>query len=348
MDDAVTALLDRDAPIPVESWRVLWDQVESGGLDHARSVALLASLTTELPDAATLANLLVSLTERRMGASGGDAVFDEHWPGTVNIVGTGGGPKTFNISTAAAFVAAASGVKVVKTGSRAYTSSLGSVDLLERLGIRPTMTAGRTFEQVDRFGLAFAGGFVYPAVLARLARNVLPLSMKAFGRFLNALGPFLPALPVAAQVTGVSARMPQERLHGLADSVTDRILWLCTNDLGADELLPFTDNTVWTPAGKVLVPRGTVVAGDGSLDDLRPVDPGAATGHFTAVLGGRAGTVALRTVCLNAAALAVAAGHDTDWTTAAERAEDTIHSGAALGLLGQLRAATLTVVAGRG
>ncbi|MFG2040400.1 anthranilate phosphoribosyltransferase [Dactylosporangium sp. NPDC048998] len=337
MSDTVTALLDRDAPIPVEAWRALWDQVEAGGLDHARSVALLASLTTELPDDESLAGLLASLRERQEPGT--------TWPGTVNIVGTGGGPKTFNVSTAAAFVAAASGVRVVKTGSRAYTSSLGSVDLVERLGIRPAGTPARTAEALDRFGLAFAGGYVYPPVLGRLARNVLPLGMKAFGRFLNALGPFLASPPVTAQVTGASARMPRDKLRRLAGTVTDRVVWLCVNDLGADELLPFADNTIHTPQGDVRLPRGAVMPGDGSFDDLRPVPPAEAAAHFAELLAGRAGAVALRTVCLNAAALAVATGHEPGWTSAVERAEDAIHSGAAAGLLAQMRAAKLAVAA---
>ncbi|WP_433087344.1 hypothetical protein ACQP1P_15620 [Dactylosporangium sp. CA-052675] len=330
MPDAVTALLDRGAPIPVEHWRALWDTVEAGGLDGPHSSALLASLATELPGDETLAALLGSLRERRPA--------EPTWPDTVNVVGTGGGPKTFNVSTAAAFVAAAAGVQVVKTGSRAYTSSLGSVDLLERLGVRPSATPARTEQTLERFGIAFAGGYVYPPVLARLARAVMPMGMKSFGRFLNALGPFMAALPVAAQVTGVSATMPQERLRRLAATVTDRRIWLCTNGVGADELLPFTDNTVHTPDGPVELARGSLVGGDGSLDDLAPVAPQDAPAHFAAVLAGRAGPVALRTVCLNAAALAVAAGTEPDWAGAVARAEDAVHSGAAANLLNQMRA----------
>src|SRR5947208_4618553 len=55
-----------------------------------------------------------------------------------------------------------------------------------------------------------SGPFVYPSELTKLARSVMPMSLKPFGRFLNAFGPFLAALPVTAQVTGRSEEHTSE------------------------------------------------------------------------------------------------------------------------------------------
>ncbi|MFJ1601467.1 hypothetical protein [Streptomyces sp. NPDC088261] len=331
---AILGLLEQRAPVARETWRSFWDQLGDGSLDRAQAVALLTSLATRLPDHETLRHLLDSLAERRPARPA------DRWPGTVNVVGTGGGPRTFNISTASAFTAAAAGVRVVKTGSRAYSSSLGSVDLLERLGIRLTSSYEQTGETLERYGIAFAGPFVYPAQLTRLARTVAPLSMKPFGRFLNALGPFLADLPVTAQVTGVSAGAPLTELGALAGTVTDRTLWLTSNDRGADELLGFADNTVHTNAGdEFTVKAGELVSSEGGFDDLAPAaDPASAPDHFLSVLGGTAGEVATRTVCLNAAALAVASGHLTDWGRAVAAAEEAVRSGAARALAERIRA----------
>ncbi|WP_081236261.1 hypothetical protein [Streptomyces viridosporus] len=333
MHEALTGLLARRTVADRATWRSLWDRLGDGTLPREQAVALLASLATRLPDPATLHALTGSLRERHPAPAG------DTWPGTVNVVGTGGGPATFNISTAAAFVAAAAGVRVVKTGSRAYTSSLGSVDLLERLGVRSTSSRGETEDVLDEYGIAFAGPFVYPAELARLARTVAPVSMKPFGRFLNAVGPFLGELPVAAQVTGVSRIMPLDDLRALAGTLTDRTVWLCANDVGADELLGFADNVVHVNDGRLLrLGPGRVVAAEGGLEDLRPVPREQAAQHFLAVLGGRAHPVATRTVCLNAAALSVAAGHHTTWETALAAAEAAVADGAAVDLVGRLRA----------
>ncbi|MFJ3927830.1 hypothetical protein [Streptomyces sp. NPDC090022] len=347
MHDALTGLLQQQAPVGRETWRSWWDQLGDGRLDKAEVVALLASLTSRLPDHDTLRHLLDSLAERRTpaaaatGTGPGSGSGTRSWDGTVNVVGTGGGPRTFNISTASAFVAAAAGVKVVKTGSRAYTSSLGSVDLLERLGVRLTASLAQTEDTLAEYGIAFAGPFVYPTQLTRLARTVAPLSMKPFGRFLNALGPFLADLPVAAQVTGVSAAAPLDTLRQLAASTTDRRIWLTANDTGADELLPFAINTVYGERSLTRVIRpGELAPGDGSFADLRPAaDPAGAVGHFRSVLAGTAGPVATRTVCMGAAALAVASGTRRDWLSAVALAEDAIRTGAAFALADRLAAA---------
>ena len=333
MHDVLTKLLDQRSSIERETWRSFWDQLGDDGLDRAQAVALLASLATRLPDHETLRNMVASLDERRPDVT-------ERWPGSVNIVGTGGGPKTFNISTASAFVAAAMGVRVVKTGSRAYASSCGSIDLLERLGVGLTSSYQHTSDTLDRFGIAFAGPFVYPTALAQLARTILPMSLRPFGRFLNALGPFLAELPVAAQVTGVSGHAPLPELRRLAAAIGDRTIWLCTNDLGADELLGFADNVIYANDGadELRLRPGRLTSGAGTLEDLRPVEePGSVVEHFLAVVSGAANDVATQTVCLNAAALAVASGHHDEWASAITAADQAVRSGAARDLLEGMR-----------
>lgn len=263
----------------------------------------------------------------------------------MNIVGTGGGPPTFNISTASAFVAAAMGVPVVKTGSRAYTSRCGSIDLLHRLGIPLTSSAAMTADMLDRFGVAFAGQYVYPPELVLLARIVLPLDMKRLGRCLNLLGPFLADVPVATQVTGLSDAKMLPLFRALAASRPARQFWFCVNDMGADELLSITPNTIATvPAGSDdkaeplrLIPERLGLAG-GTLDALRPADEETAiVPHVLAILAGDAPPAAVDTVCLNAAALAVAGGVTGDWEDALRLARRTVKNGDARRLVDDMR-----------
>src|SRR5919108_1917381 len=104
MHDAVVALLDRSRSVDTPAWRSFWDQLHDGGLGRGDTVALLASLATQLPDHETLRSLLASLDERRPAVS-----TTERFAGAVNIVGTGGGPPPFHVSTPAAFVPPAGG-----------------------------------------------------------------------------------------------------------------------------------------------------------------------------------------------------------------------------------------------
>ncbi|MFJ9559407.1 anthranilate phosphoribosyltransferase [Streptomyces fuscichromogenes] len=337
MHEAVITLLRRERPVEAPVWRSFWDRLHEGGLRRGESVALLASLATRMPDRTTLTGLLDSLAGNR------SAGVPDEVGAAVNIVGTGGGPRTFNISTAAALVAAAMGVRVVKTGSRAYTGSLGSVDLLERLGVPLTASYEETHASLEVHGIAFAGAFVYPAELGLLTRSVLPLDIRQLGGFLNALGPFLARLPARAQLTGVADRRLVTGLRHAAGHLAHggpRSVWLCVNEAGADELLSFLPNRVYAYEGAledefVLDPVRLGLR-PGSPDELRPRD-GDPVAHFREVLSGRGAPVAEETVALNAAALAVAGRVTGDWGAALAAAREVIRDGRALDILSRLR-----------
>ena len=110
--EALEALVTQSYPIPATVWGDFWDRLAGRELHPGEALAVVASLTSRLPDGASISTLLSSLRERNPQP-------DPPTRTTVNIVGTGGGPSTFNLSTASAFVAAAMGARVIKTGSRA-------------------------------------------------------------------------------------------------------------------------------------------------------------------------------------------------------------------------------------
>ena len=195
--EALAALVTQRYPIAEEVWGDFWDRLAAKELHPGEALAVLASLTTRMPGR-RLGGHAAGLAQERNPRP------DPPSRRTVNIVGTGGGPSTFNLSTASAFVAAAMGARVIKTGSRAYASRTGSVDLLDRLGIRQTSSYEQTEEMLETFGMACAGPFVYPKELRMLARQILPFDMKTVGRFFNLIGPFLASVPVSLQITGVS------------------------------------------------------------------------------------------------------------------------------------------------
>jgi anthranilate phosphoribosyltransferase len=330
MRELLDALINRRRPVDLDMCRAFWDRLGNSELHLGEAAALLACLSTDMPSAHTVEILVRSLDERRPQPS-------HRFPGAVNIVGTGGGPRTFNISTAAAFVAAAMGVPVVKTGSRGYTSQTGSFDLLDCLGIPLTTSYQQTGELLDRYNIACAGYFVYPAELAALARAVAPLQMRTLGRFVNTVGPFLAAMPVSAQVTGVSEHCHLATLRHLASRQAPKRIWLCTNDLGADELISIADNLVHDVGGQFQIRPDTVGLGGGALPDLLAARPDTTVEYFLEVLGGKGPPAAVATVCLNAAALAVAGRAVEDWASAVTMAREAVGSGAAVDLVHRIR-----------
>ncbi len=331
---ALAALVTRSYPIEADVWADFWQRLAAKELHPGEAVAVLSSLTTQMPDGASVSALLSSL---RAGNPQPAAPART----TVNIVGTGGGPSTFNLSSASAFVAAAMGTRVIKTGSRAYASRTGSVDLLDRLGIRMAGSYEELEELLDTFGIACAGPFVYPKELRLLARQILPFDMKTVGRFFNLVGPFLAAVPVTTQITGVSDHSVLPVFRALAQEDPTRDYWLCWNDLGCDELLSVTDGHVFDSAAdaeRVIAP-GELGLTDRPFEDLLPVaELDDTVPHFLKLISGDGPTGAIESIRLNAAVLAINCGVREDWAGALKLAEETMTSGEAARLIERIRA----------
>jgi anthranilate phosphoribosyltransferase len=158
-------------------------------LSGAILVALEAKQITA-PELAGMAQVLQS------------SAIDHPYP-VIDTCGTGGdGASTFNISTAAAFVAAAAGVKVAKHGSRSASSRVGSADVLEALGVRLSAPAERVTAALGAIGITFlfALGW-HPAMKA-----VAPLRQELKIRTVfNSIGPLVNPLRPTGQVIGIGS-----------------------------------------------------------------------------------------------------------------------------------------------
>lgn len=334
MRDIVTAAV-RGEPVTTASWHRFWDALAERKVDRAEASALLAALSARPPGPVTAEGFVSSLAQRR-------TTLPVRRAAAVNIVGTGGGPSTVNVSTAASIVAASMGVTVLKTGSRAGSGTVGSIDILEKLGIPLARSAEEAGEQLDRTGLSFAGQFVYPVELARLARTVLPLGLRAVGGFINTLGPFLANVSTGAQLTGMSDPATHSAFHRLAAQRPGSRIWLCHNDLGADELLSLTTNQVHdSRVGSFTLDPTMFGIGGGDLADLRKPADDDHVGGFLALLAGRVPEAAVATVCLNAAALAVLGGVAPGFAEGLRAARAAIEDGAAVDLVQRLAGRTL-------
>ena len=161
---------------------------------------------------------------------------------TLDIVGTGGDrAHTVNISTMAALVAAASGVRVVKHGNRAASSSSGSADVLEALGVNLTLSPSDVADVAEQVGITFCfAQQFHPSMRhAAAARRDLGIAT-AF----NFLGPLTnPAQPTYAAVGVADARMAPLMAGVFAGRGKDAVVF--RGDDGLDELTTGTTSRVW-------------------------------------------------------------------------------------------------------
>lgn len=152
----------------------------------------------------------------------------------VDIVGTGGSQsKTFNVSTAAAFVVAGAGVAVAKHGNRAATSNSGSADVLSALGIDPAVDAASAERSLNEIGICFMFAPNYHRLSPTLGNVRRDLG---FPTIFNCVGPLCNPASAPHQVIGVwSKDMLPKMANALARLGTKRS-WIVHGENGLDEL----------------------------------------------------------------------------------------------------------------
>ncbi|WP_297573133.1 anthranilate phosphoribosyltransferase [uncultured Deefgea sp.] len=173
----------------------LMRQIMSGELTHAQIAALLIGLRTKVE---TVSEIAAAATVMREFSTKVVVQDQRH---LVDTCGTGGdGAHTFNISTCAAFVAAAAGAKVAKHGGRSVSSSSGSADVLESFGVNLNLTAEQVGQCIDEVGL----GFMFAPNHHSAMKYVAPVRKELGVRTIfNILGPLTNPAGADNQVMGV-------------------------------------------------------------------------------------------------------------------------------------------------
>jgi anthranilate phosphoribosyltransferase len=257
----------------------------------------------------------------------------------VDIVGTGGdGANTFNISTAAALVAAAAGAGVAKHGNRAASSATGAADVLEALGFELSMPPERIEQSIDELGF----GFLFAQAHHPAMRHAAPVRRELGTRTVfNILGPLTNPAGARAQVVGVYA---PEIARTVADALVHleaRRAFVVHGDGGIDELSPTGPNLV-CEVERGLVREYELDPEDLGLPradpgDLRGGDPEVNARALRDVLDGvDSGSGHRSAVLLNAAGAIAAAGHAENLREGLELARVAVDSGAAEARLDEL------------
>lgn len=321
----------------LEPAQVTWamDEIMEGQASPARLAGFLVALRAKGETVAEMTALADTMLAH--------AVRIEVPGRTVDIVGSGGDrAHTVNISTMASLVVAGAGIRVVKHGNRAASSSSGSADVLEALGIRLDQEVSRVQEIASEVGITFCFAQVFHPSFrhAGVARKDLGVAT-AF----NFLGPLTnPAQPAASAVGVADLRMAPLVAGVFAARGTDALVF--RGEDGLDELAPTAPSRVWEVRdGQVTESVLDSVAELGlaprAIAELRGQDAAFNAGVARRVLEGEPGAVR-EVVVLNAAAAIVAHGTLEGTRTGSlperlragmEHAARAIDSGAARGVL---------------
>ena len=264
----------------------------------------------------------------------------------VDTAGTGGdGAGTFNISTAAALVAAAAGAGVAKHGNRAVSSLSGSADVLEALGFDLELPPKRVARSIDKLGF----GFLFAPTHHPAMRHAAPVRRELAARTVfNVLGPLTNPAGARAQVVGVYAPELVPTIARVLASLGARRAFVVHGAGGIDELSPAGANLVCEVAGGRVRKReiDPLDLGVPRCDpaELRGGSPAENAATIRDIFAGADGG-ARNAVLLNAAGAIAASGHAKNLREGLGAAAEAVDSGAAGERLDELIAFTREEVA---
>lgn len=301
----------------------LLDRVFDGEVPEAQVAAFLTAMRIKGPVAAELAGLAKSLRSHAVAV-------ELDIENLVDTCGTGGSAlKTFNISTAAAIVAAGAGVHVAKHGNRAITSKCGSADVLEELGVKIDASADTVAECIKqaRIGFMFAPMF-HPAM-----KYVQPIRKSlGFRTVFNILGPLANPAGVKRQVLGVAdeklMRLVAEALKLLGAEYA-----MVVHANGMDEISTITPTKILEFEGDRIVTRELDARDLGigltDVETLQVPDAKTSAELIRNIINGEEVGPCRDIVVLNAAAAIITGGLAEDFAAGMELAQNAIANGAA-------------------
>lgn len=302
----------------------LMRQIMSGEVTPAQTAALLVGLRVKVE---TVSEIAAAATVMREFSSKVAIKDRQH---LVDTCGTGGdGAHTFNISTCAAFVAAAAGAKVAKHGGRSVSSSCGSADVLEAYGVNLALTPEQVGQCIDEIGL----GFMFAQNHHSAMKHVAPVRRELGVRTIfNILGPLTNPAGADNQVMGVfHPDLVGIQAHVLKQLGSQHVMIVHGKD-GLDEIT-LSGNTLVAELKDGVISEYEIDPREFgfALCDIKALHAGSAAESqaiINSVLADQA-SPAHDIVCLNAGAAIYTANIATSLQDGITTAKEAIRSGAA-------------------
>jgi len=344
---AIARAVEREDLTEAEMIEVM-DQIMSGGATPAQIASFITALrmkgetVDEITGAARVMRdraLPIRVGKSVLGMDRDDINLDRET--ILDTCGTGGsGTNSFNISTTVAFIVSACGVKVAKHGNRAVSSSCGSADVLEALGVNLDITPETVERSISEIGI----GFLFaPALHGAMKHAIGPRREIGIRTIFNILGPLTNPAGADCQVLGVYRVDLVEKLAWVLKKLGCRRGFVVHGCDGMDEITLTGESTIAevSPEGvklSVITPEQFGLERS-ALTELHGGDAQNNAGIVREILAGKDGAKR-RIVLLNAAYALIAAGKAVDVMDGIRIAAETIDSGLAAKQLERLVALT--------
>lgn len=313
--------------LTTEEMQAVMTQVMTGEATNAQIGAFLMGLRMK---GETIEEITGAAKVMRELASGVEVSGDH----VVDTCGTGGdGSNLFNVSTASAFVVAASGGTVAKHGNRSISSSTGSADVLEAAGVSLALTPEQVGQCVSEVGV----GFMFaPAHHGAMKHAIGPRKEMAMRTIFNMLGPLTNPAGVKNQVIGVFNKDLCRPLAEVLKNLGSEHIMVVHSEDGLDEIsIAAKTHVAELKNGEVFeytIDPSELDIDDPSLEGLSVTSADQSLALINDALGKRetaAGKRAADIIALNAGAAIYVAGLAAEYKLAVDMAQDAIYGGMA-------------------
>jgi anthranilate phosphoribosyltransferase len=232
--EAISLLIDGKS-LTMEQAAEVMEEITTGQVTPAQFGAFVTSLRMKGETADEIAGLARVMRDKSVRVKIPEPVID--------IVGTGGDNyRSFNISTAAAFVAAGTGIKVAKHNNRAITSQCGSADVLEALGAKIELDAGQVKDCLEKVGIGFMFAPIFHPSMKFAATPRREIGIRTV---FNILGPLTNPALAKSQVLGVHSKELGEKLVQVLQRLGSKHAIVVYSLNGMDEISVAGKSQVW-------------------------------------------------------------------------------------------------------
>ncbi|HUE77252.1 MAG TPA: anthranilate phosphoribosyltransferase [Longimicrobiales bacterium] len=335
LKELIVRLSGRD-DLAADEAHAAFGEVMAGRASQIQVAGLLVGLRTKGEVAAEVAGGVRALREAMV------PVVTDDPDSLVDTCGTGGGDvTTFNISTAAALLAAGMGIRIAKHGNRSFTSRCGSADVLEALGVDIELTPEAMSRVLAEAGIVF----MFAPLLHPAMRHVAPVRRElGMPTIMNLLGPLTNPAGARRQVVGVTGTALLDLVAGaLRELGHDRAL-VVHGAPGLDELSPIGDTHIAElkdgEVNRYSVEPGMFGWDELNAADLAGGDPADNARVILEIFRGERHDAARAAVALNAGAAAYVGGIADSLEDGVRQAAGALDDGAGMEGLERLRIAT--------
>jgi len=320
--EAIDAIVNQRRDVNEEEAAAVMGEIMSGQATPAQIGAFLVALRLKGETVEEIAGMARAMREHSLRVEVDGPLVD--------TCGTGGDAQgTFNVSTAAAFVAAGAGARVAKHGNRAATSACGSADVLEALGAKIDLPPEGVARCIREAGFGFMFAQTYHPAMKHVAGPRREIGIRTV---FNVLGPLTNPAGAQAQVLGVARPELAPKMAAALQRLGSRRVLVVHGQEGLDELSLSGPSTVHEVQGdrsrEYTVSPEEVGLTSAPLEAIRGGSAQENASTLRAVLDGESGPQR-EVVLLNAAAALVAADLAADLREGVRLAGEAIDSGAA-------------------